>query len=169
MFIHYPDGITQTGISHQIVSTMDIIPTAIDVTGGKVPEGIDGRSLKPLFHDPDGKAIHDHLTWSGPHFYAQGYMIKKTNRTHYTAGGTSMASWVVVRGDYLLRFTGTMIPGVYLDHINGREPLLELFNEKLITLETALQYATSADEFKLAAQGISSMGERYGPSRLEAA
>ncbi len=39
-----------------------------------------------------------------------------------------MASWVVVRGDYLLRFTGTMVPGVYLDHINGREPLLELFN-----------------------------------------
>jgi len=128
MFIHYPDGIKQWGVSHQIVSTMDIIPTAIDVTGGTVPEGIDGRSLKPLFYDPDAKAIHDHLTWSGPHFYAQGYMIKKTNRTHYTAGGTSMASWVVIRGNYLLRFTGTMVHGVYLDYLEGREPLLELFN-----------------------------------------
>ena len=128
MFIHYPDGIKKPGISHQIVSTMDILPTAIDVTGGDVPEGVDGRSLKALFDDPDGKVIHDHLIWAGPHFFSQGYLIKKTNRTHYTAGGTATGSWVVIRGDYLLRFTGKLVPGVYLDHFLGRDPLVELFN-----------------------------------------
>ena len=86
MFIHYPDGIKQTGVSEQIVSTMDILPTAIEVSGGEIPEGIDGRSLTKLFDDPNGEKIHDHLIWTGSHAYNQGYLVKKTNKTHRTAG-----------------------------------------------------------------------------------
>ncbi|MFC2111739.1 sulfatase [Bacteroidota bacterium] len=128
LFIHFPDGIKQNGISRQIVSTMDIIPTAIEVTGGKVPEGIDGRSMTPLFNDPNGTAIHDHLIWAGSHAYNQGYLVKKTNKTHLTAGRFGASAWAVIQDDYLLRFTGELPPNVYLDHMQGREPVIELFN-----------------------------------------
>ncbi|MGC9344487.1 MAG: sulfatase-like hydrolase/transferase [Bacteroidales bacterium] len=131
MFVHWPEGIKQTGVSHQLISTMDIIPTAIDVAGGAVPEGIDGKSLVPLFSDPDGAIIHDHLIWAGSHAYNQGFLVKKTNKTHTTAGKYGPPAWVVIKGDYLLRFMGELVPGIYLEHMDGREPIVELYNIKL--------------------------------------
>lgn len=42
------------------------------------------------------------------------------------------------------------------------QSLLDLYNNKLIALDVALQFATSPDEFKLAAQGISSGSSTTG-------
>ena len=131
MFIHWPNGIKQKGVSHQLVSTMDIIPTAIDAAGGIVPEGIDGKSLIPLFSDPDGASVHDYLVWAGNHGYNQGYLVKKTNKTHYTVGKYGAPAWAVLQGDYLLRWQGELVPGIYLEHMDGRAPILELYNIKL--------------------------------------
>ena len=130
MFIHWPDGIEKTGVSHQIVSTMDILPTAIDVTGGTIPEGIDGRSLAPLFRDPDGSKIHDHLIWAGSHATNQGFLVQKTNKTHGTAGAYGPAAWVVIQGDFILRFEGTIVPEIYYEYWDGRGAVLELYNIK---------------------------------------
>ncbi len=130
MFIHWPEGIKKNGISHQLVSTMDILPTAIKASGGTVPEGIDGRSLTPLFEDPDGTEIHNHLIWAGKHAVSQGFLVKKTNKTHNTAGKYGPPAWVVIQGNWLLRFEGIIVPGVYLDYMEGRGPVFELYNIK---------------------------------------
>ena len=39
-------------------------------------------------------------------------------------------AWAVIQEDYLLRFTGTLEPGVHLDFMEGRAPILELYNIK---------------------------------------
>jgi uncharacterized sulfatase len=129
MVAHWPDGIKHPGSVQQIVSTLDIIPTAIAATGGIIPEGIDGKSLLPLFED-HGAVIHDHLIWAGAHASNQGFLVKKTNKTHRTAGRYGPPAWVVIQGDYLLRFVGVLVPGIYLEHMQGRGPVLELYNIK---------------------------------------
>ncbi len=131
MFVQWPAGIKQTGVSNQIVSTMDIIPTAIDVAGGTIPDGIDGKSLIPLFENLNGTSIHDHLIWAGSHGNGQGFLVKKTNKTHTTVGKFNPPAWVVIQGDYLLRFTGKLVPGIFLEHFEGRGAIIELYNIKL--------------------------------------
>lgn len=127
LFFYWPAGIKKSNISSQLVSTMDILPTVISAAGGKLPEGIDGKSLLPLFRNPDQPA-HDHLLWAGMHSYAWGYLIEKSTKTHNTERKFAPPAWALVKGDYLLRFTGTLDPGIYYDFIDGRGPIIELFN-----------------------------------------
>lgn len=47
-------GIIQGGItSDELISTIDIIPTICDILGLEVPERVTGKSLLPLFKDPE--------------------------------------------------------------------------------------------------------------------
>lgn len=48
--------------SSRVVSLADILPTICDMTGTPVPAGVQGRSLVPLFEDPDAGA--DALAYS---------------------------------------------------------------------------------------------------------
>lgn len=130
MFISWPEGITQPKVSSQMVSTMDILPTIIDVSGEELPEKIDGKSLLPIINDVQKEPLHNHLVWSGLHAYKWGYLINKSTQTHSTESGFAPPCWVVIKDDYLLRFTGTLEKGIYLDHMDGRNPIIELFNIK---------------------------------------
>ncbi|WP_282121789.1 sulfatase family protein [Algibacter mikhailovii] len=128
MFLHWPQGITNKGVNNKLISTMDILPTAIDVSGGEIPKHIDGKSLLPLINE--NQSIHQYLTWSGIHSYKWGYLITKTTKTHSTESKHAPPAWVVIKDGYLLRYTGTLESGVYLDHLEGRAPIVELFNIK---------------------------------------
>jgi len=130
MFFHWPAGIKKSDVSKQLVSTMDILPTLIDAAGGKIPERIDGRSLLPILKNQGNMPIHDYLLWAGTHSYAWGYLIEKTTKTHTTERKYAPPAWTIVKGDYLLRFTGILEPGIYTDYLNGRESVLELFDIK---------------------------------------
>ncbi|SMO73600.1 arylsulfatase [Fodinibius sediminis] len=77
---HWPDGITETGqVNHSLLHFIDIMPTLIEVSGGKYPEHYRGEALpqlagkslvplftgdslereKPLFYEwRDGSAVH---------------------------------------------------------------------------------------------------------------
>lgn len=127
MFIHWPAGIKKPAVIKQLVSAMDILPTALDVAGVTQPENLDGRSLKPMFTD-NSYVVHDKLVWAGIHSYKWGYLIKKTNKSHGTEVGFAPASWLIIKDGYMLRFTGKFDPNVYKENMNGRESLKELFN-----------------------------------------
>ena len=129
MFLHWPNGIKNPKSVDLLISTMDILPTAIEVAEVTVPSVIDGKSLFPILNGDD-KPLHDHLIWSGIHSYKWGYLITKTTKTHGTESNYAPPAWVVVRGDYLLRFTGLLEKGIYKEHLGGRGPVLELFNIK---------------------------------------
>jgi len=130
LFMHWPKGIHQRGISDQLVSTMDILPTAIDIAGGAVPDHIDGKSLSPLFQNLAVPEIHDHLIWAGIHSSAYGFLVQKSTKNHDTERAYSPGAWMVVQGDYLLRFTGSLDPGIYNDFMEGRDPIYELYHIK---------------------------------------
>jgi uncharacterized sulfatase len=129
-FMHWPHGIQESGIRHQLVSAMDILPTSIDVAGGEIPKDIDGKSLIPLINTAPEKPIHDHLTWAGIHSYKWGYLIQKSTKDHSTEDKFAPPAWVVIKDDYLLRYIGILEPEVYLEHMPGREGIIELFNIK---------------------------------------
>ena len=47
-------GVLQEGVACQALTAhIDIVPTLVDLAGGKLPEAIDGRSLLPLLDNPD--------------------------------------------------------------------------------------------------------------------
>ena len=136
MFISWPKRIQYPKRSEQLVSAMDILPTAIDAAGLKLPKNIDGKSLLPILLNKEDKPIHDHLIWAGIHSYKWGYLINKSTKTHGTESGFAPPAWVVVKGDYLLRYTGILEKGIYYDYMEGREPIVELFNIKNDPAET---------------------------------
>lgn len=127
MFMHWA-GKINSNTYDKLISSMDILPTAIDVAEGMVPKNIDGKSLKPLFDGSNTQIIHDHLFWAGIHSAKWGFSVMKTNKTHANEDRFSPPAWVVVKGNYLLRFTGSRIPGIYEDYWNGSEYEIELFN-----------------------------------------
>ena len=136
MFIYWPSGIHNSKRSGQLVSTMDILPTAIDAAGLKVPNKIDGKSLLPILMGKGEKPIHDHLIWAGIHSYRWGYLITKSTKTHGTEQKFAPPAWVVIKGDYLLRYTGILEKGIYYDNMEGRGPVVELYNIKNDPAET---------------------------------
>lgn len=128
MFIHWPKGITDHIWSNEMVSTMDILPTIIDAVGGSVPKDIDGKSLMPLVHNKNHNKIHDHLIWSGVHSAKWGYLIANSTKTHADEDRFAPPAWVVIKDNYLLRYTGEIAPGIYYDKMDGREAIIELFD-----------------------------------------
>ena len=126
MFMHWPAGLHQTGWTDALVSTMDILPTAIEAAGGMVPNEIDGRSLIPLFSGSANQEIHDHLIWSGVHSYRWGFLVTKTTKTHDDEFPFAPSAWAMIKDDHLLRFVGSIPPDIYHDHLGGRGPALTL-------------------------------------------
>ena len=71
-----------------------------------------------------------YLVLAGIHSNKWGYLITKTTKTHRTEPKFAPPAWVVIKGNYLLRYTGILEKGIYLDYLNGRKPVIELFNTK---------------------------------------
>ena len=128
LFVHWPNGIKKPYHSKHLVSALDIIPTAIDASGGVVPNDIDGKSLLSVLTDESAPEIHEQLYWAGIHSNRWGFSITKTTKNHGNEAQFAPPAWAIVKDNYLLRFTGTLENGVYNDHIDGREPILELFD-----------------------------------------
>jgi hypothetical protein len=54
-------------------------------------------------------------------------LLKKTFKND---PGLAPYAWAITKDDYLLRFVGTMVPDVYTDFPEGRQPVYELYNIK---------------------------------------
>ncbi len=130
MFVHWPAGIKKRGIYTELISTIDILPTAVEIAGGEVPGEIDGKSFSPILKGSFETKLHDQLLWAGIHSARWGFEIMRTTKTHDNEASYAPAAWVIKKEDYMLRFVGTLEPGVYLDYMNGREPVFELYNVK---------------------------------------
>ena len=62
LIISFPRKINKKQTVSQIVSGLDILPTIMDVVGGKIPKNIDGESIWPAIEK--NETIHDELVWS---------------------------------------------------------------------------------------------------------
>lgn len=80
-FIAYMPGSTGNGkICDQIASIMDVMPTALDYAGLKVPDDIDGKSLMPVLNGNVDTTFRGELFWAGdaqPPFGIKGSAVYK--------------------------------------------------------------------------------------------
>ena len=124
----WPAGIEGKRVCGQLVSTMDILPTFIDAAGGRIPEGLDGRSLLPLLLKDSGQAVHERLMWAGIHARSWGFNINRSFRNRGSEREFAPPSWVVVTDRYLLRYRGEIEPRLYHEYPEGTGPVYELYN-----------------------------------------
>jgi uncharacterized sulfatase len=129
MLAHWPAGLPPGGEARkEIVSMLDLMPTALDAAGVPAPGDLDGRSLLPLLRG-QAKSVHEHLLWAGIHARAWGF------RGETVIGGDaprrreeSPGAWVATDGRYLLRFVTTTPAGLFQDQPGGAPPHYELFD-----------------------------------------
>ena len=126
LVMYWPARIKEGRQTDELVSLLDIMPTAMNAAGISVPENLDGKSLLPLM-DGGENGPHEYLTWFGLHSRTWGF-------SRVTAPGWQRirqkepGSWTVVNKDWILRFTGQIIPGMYNDYPEGSAPQYELYS-----------------------------------------
>ncbi|ADE54062.1 sulfatase family protein [Coraliomargarita akajimensis] len=127
-FIYWAQGIEHATRSDALVSTMDILPTCLAAAGLQVPSAIDGKSLLPILTGNTSAEIRDHLLWAGIHAHAWGFESNRSLVTKNKERNQAPGGWAVVKGNYALRFTGTVAPELYADRPNGEAAQLHLFD-----------------------------------------
>ncbi len=128
LFVYWPQGIPKAMRLDHTVSTMDILPTLIDASGGIVPDDLDGRSLLPLLSGQSKAPVHEYLVWAGLHARAWGFLLHTSFKSHGSERNFAPPSWVVVKDQYLLRYVGVIEPNVYKAQPSGGPPIFELFD-----------------------------------------
>lgn len=74
VIIRYPKEIKQSSTNNQaLISTIDIMPTLLDLADVAVPEGIDGKSFKKQIFEPEASATEFNIVFSQNQF---GRMVR---------------------------------------------------------------------------------------------
>ena len=60
-FFRWKGVLKEGAVCEALTAHIDILPTLIEIAGGEVPEGIDGKSLLPLLEDPDAQWANRNL------------------------------------------------------------------------------------------------------------
>jgi uncharacterized sulfatase len=128
LIAHWPNGITKASRSNALVSTLDIMPTALEAAGLPAAANVDGRSFLPVARGAK-RSAHDHLLLSGIHSRAWGYSGATTiGAAANQRREESPGAYIVTDGTYLLRFTGAIVPGLYNDAATGVPAHFELYD-----------------------------------------
>ena len=136
LFFHWPKGITNHRRSEALVSSIDILPTFIEAAGLKAPTKIDAKSLLPMLAGANDTPVRDRMVWAGIHATAWGFNSNRSLLGKNAERSKAPGGWAVVQGDYALRFTVTVAPGLYKETPDGAAPKLELFNIRNDVAET---------------------------------
>jgi len=130
---------------------MDILPTFIEAAGGVVPDNLDGKSLVDIIKGNSEEAVHDHLVWAGLHSRAWGFMINKSFKNHGNERNYAPPAWVVIKDDYMLRYTGEIVPDLNIESPEGKPPTMELFNfekDKREKTDISVEFPEKVDELR---------------------
>lgn len=128
-FIFYwPEGIKKPNASKMLVSTFDILPTALDAAGCDLPEMLDGKSLLPLLKGTSDTPVRDYLIHSGIHARTWGFMNETTTESEGASRDHAPASWTVIKDGLILRYISETDPGMYTDLPDGLPAHYELYN-----------------------------------------
>jgi uncharacterized sulfatase len=127
MVVRHPAAFRGRQVRGEIVSMLDIMPTALDAAGAEPPSGLDGRSLLPLLSGKSGK-VHDHLSWAGIHSRAWGFTGETVIGDAQKRREESPGAWVITDGKYLLRFVTSTPAGLYQESPEGAPARYELYD-----------------------------------------
>lgn len=74
LIMSYPKAFASNPISDQLVSSMDLFPTIMNLIGEDVPDNLDGKAINTADTSQDSYDVHDTLFWdSGRGHYAVRY------------------------------------------------------------------------------------------------
>ena len=146
LLIWYPQGIQRRGLVQQSVSTMDVLPTAIDLAGLTLPHNLDGKSLLPTLNSQSSEPVHDYLVWAGIHSRAWGFDYALNPDPPVTWRDRSPGSWVVIKDPYLLRYVGAIPADLHPDLPLGVSERYELYNIRKDPLELHNLYFAKPDK-----------------------
>lgn len=135
-------------VCSKLVSTMDIMPTALAAAHLPIPNSADGKNLLPILSGKSKKTVRDHLFFMGIHARAWGYGRDSVIGDYEKRRDLAPGAWVVIKDDYLLRYRGAIVPGHYKDLPKGASPKFELYNIKLDPGETKNLYSAKPEIVK---------------------
>jgi uncharacterized sulfatase len=148
LLVVWPERIRTARLVGQAVSLMDVMPTALEAAGAAVPEGLDGRSLLPVL-EGDDRTLHGQLYFAGLHAPAWGYSGQQTIGNAQERRDWFPGAWAIVEGDWILRYVGTLDPGLIKACPGGQAAHLALHNLRADPLE---QYDLCATQPEVAAR-----------------
>ncbi|MFI4910837.1 MAG: sulfatase-like hydrolase/transferase [Sedimentisphaeraceae bacterium JB056] len=109
MIVRYPRRLPAGKTYRGLVSSMDILPTAIAAAGSKIPLelNVDGKNMLPALNNGDFD-VHEELFFAGEHcnyFGLYGKSARKDAKEEdIDVRGSSPVGWAVRKGDYMLRY-----------------------------------------------------------------
>lgn len=114
-------------VADELVSLMDIMPTALHAAGFHVPPNLDGRSLLPLLKGQQTGPVHNQLFMAGPHATSWGFPDAYSNPKDPLKAPLHAS---IRSGDWVYRIIGPTVPGLYPHLPNGKPRQVMLFNVK---------------------------------------
>ena len=124
LIINWP-GHIHSMVREELVSHLDILPTALDAAGLKPPQPVDGQTLLPLLRGEAVPSPHERLFSAGLHAGNWSYPYFETNKNKRDEGTCPMYLWGLSKTS-LLMFISPTHPGVYNAFPQGR-PAQTLF------------------------------------------
>ncbi|MEX0322093.1 MAG: sulfatase [Puniceicoccaceae bacterium] len=151
LLFHWPDGIMGGRVLDTLASSMDIMPTFLGAAGIGIPDGLDGKNLCSILSGKSSEEVRDHMLWAGIHARRWGFLINTSYKYHGTEWPFAPSAWAVLKGDFLLRFVGSVEPGVYHESPDGAAASLKLYNisdDPAETRELADKYPEKVQDMK---------------------
>jgi uncharacterized sulfatase len=125
LIMWYPAGIKK-GISNELVSTTDILPTALDFAGISSPADIDGKSLKAYLEGKDERGPRDELFSVGLHStrWSHAYFGERNKKDSQKC---PLYAWGLNRENQVLLLITDTPKGLYKELPDGRPAETGLF------------------------------------------
>ncbi len=121
-------GKTNAMFNNDLVSCLDILPTALDVAGLVVPKGLDGVSLKKLIFEGRQQKPHDMIFSSGLHSARWSYSYyEESLKKNMDNNDCPVYVWGLDDTYFSLQLTKVK-PGIYDKLPNGQPAQNLLFN-----------------------------------------
>ena len=143
LIIYWP-GHVKPMIREELVSHLDILPTALDAAGLKPPQPVDGQTLLPLLRGAVTTGPHAWLFSAGLHAVNWSYPYFETNGKGKDERTCPMYLWGLSQTSLLMFITPTH-PGVYDAFPEGRPAQTLFYDIRKDLKQTKNLYAPDAD------------------------
>ena len=112
-FIVWQPGTVRSGVSDELVSLTDIMPTALEAAGADIPDDISGRSLLPYLKGEASHGPHETLGASSIHSSRWSYSYEADGENNkQDATDAPLYTWTS-DGGYQLMLVSPIKPGLY--------------------------------------------------------
>ena len=144
LIIYWPGHISPM-VSKELVSELDILPTALDAAGLKPSQPVDGATLLPLLRGQTTASPHQHIFGAGLHAAMWSYPYFDTAGKVRDEHTCPMYLWGLSKTSLLMFITPTQ-PAIYKAFPSGRPAQTLLFDIQKDPKQTNNRYAPGGPE-----------------------